>query len=106
MPARTERTITDVDALLEELERVREQGYAVDDGEQELGVRCVAVAVPGGSTSAVSVSGPAARVTRGRSRGWCRCCARRAKASWAGPSATDTGSASRNSAAILRLTPG
>jgi len=42
---------------------VRGQGYAVDDGEQELGVRCVAVAVPGNLRSAVSVSGPASRVT-------------------------------------------
>jgi IclR family acetate operon transcriptional repressor len=63
MPARTEHTITDVDRLLAELEVVRSQGYAVDDGEQELGVRCVAVAVPGSPTSALSVSGPASRVT-------------------------------------------
>lgn len=63
MPARTEHTITDVDSLLEELDRVRGQRYAVDDGEQELGVRCVAVPVPGSPTSAVSVSGPASRVT-------------------------------------------
>lgn len=63
MPARTERTITDLAVLLEELARVREQRYAVDDGEQELGVRCVAVGVPGSPMSAVSVSGPASRVT-------------------------------------------
>ena len=64
MPARTEHSITDPGALLEELGRVRAQGYAVDDSEQELGVRCVAIAVTGSSTSAVSVSGPASRVTR------------------------------------------
>jgi IclR family acetate operon transcriptional repressor len=63
MPARTDHSITDVGSLLAELERVRSQGYAVDDGEQELGVRCVAVAVPGSPTSALSVSGPASRVT-------------------------------------------
>lgn len=63
MPARTEHSITDLGALLEELDRVRAQGYAVDDGEQELGVRCVAIAVTDSSTSAVSVSGPASRVT-------------------------------------------
>ncbi len=63
MPASTESTLTQVDPLLDELARVRRQGYAVDDGEQELGVRCVAVAVPGSWTSAVSVSGPASRVT-------------------------------------------
>ena len=63
MPATTEHTITDITALLTELRRVRERGYAIDDGEQELGVRCVAVAVPGSLRSAVSVSGPASRVT-------------------------------------------
>lgn len=63
LPATTDRTITDLDALLAELERIREQGYAVDDGEQEIGVRCFAVPVPGAPTpSALSVSGPAARV--------------------------------------------
>ena len=62
MPATTPHTITDVDRMLEELAAIRERGYAVDDGEQELGVRCVAVAVT--RTTAVSVSGPASRVTR------------------------------------------
>jgi IclR family acetate operon transcriptional repressor len=62
MPALTSRTITDVDRMLGELAVVREQGYAIDDGEQELGVRCVAVAV--NSFTAVSVSGPTSRVTR------------------------------------------
>jgi len=64
MPATTEHTITEVEDLLAELRLVRERGYAIDDGEQELGVRCVAVAVPGSLSSAVSVSGPASRVTR------------------------------------------
>ncbi len=63
MPATTEHTITGVGNLLAELRLVRGRGYAVDDGEQELGVRCVAVAVPGALSSAVSVSGPASRVT-------------------------------------------
>ena len=64
MVAQTPHTITDPDRLLRELEKVRQQGYAVDDAEQELGVRCVAVAVPGGpSMTALSVSGPETRVT-------------------------------------------
>jgi IclR family acetate operon transcriptional repressor len=64
MPAATERTITDPDAFLAELDRVRRHGYALDDGEQETGVRCLAVAVPDAPTAAaVSVSGPAGRVT-------------------------------------------
>ena len=63
MPTPTEKSIGDVDALLAELAAVRGRGYAIDDGEQELGVRCLAVAVPRApSLTAVSVSGPAARV--------------------------------------------
>lgn len=64
MVAQTPHTITDPDRLLRELDKIRQQGYAVDDAEQELGVRCVAMAVPGGpSMTAVSVSGPETRVT-------------------------------------------
>lgn len=64
MPARTPRTITDPEALLVELARVRREGFAVDEGEQEVGVRCVARPVPGPlGTLAVSVSGPAPRMT-------------------------------------------
>jgi IclR family acetate operon transcriptional repressor len=64
MAAQTPHTITDPERLARELERIRLQGYAVDDAEQELGVRCVAVAVPGGpSTTGLSVSGPETRVT-------------------------------------------
>lgn len=66
LPARTDRTITDSDAFLIHLATVARQGYAVDEGEQEVGVRCIAVVVPGATTpSAISVSGPAARMTAG-----------------------------------------
>lgn len=64
MPARTEHTIASVDKMLAELAIIREAGYAVDDGEQELGVRCVAVPVPNlPFRAAISVSGPSSRVT-------------------------------------------
>nr|BFF17582.1 hypothetical protein GCM10025730_11030 [Promicromonospora thailandica] len=64
LPPATDRTITDVDALLAATAEARERGYAVDDGEQEVGVRCFAVVVPGVPVpTALSVSGPAARVT-------------------------------------------
>jgi IclR family transcriptional regulator, acetate operon repressor len=64
MPRRTPRTITDLDELMTELDRIQQQGYAVDDGEQEAGVRCVAVPVLGGpGQTALSVSGPEGRVT-------------------------------------------
>lgn len=63
MPAITPQTMTDSDALLSELATTRERGYAIDDGEQELGVRCFAVTVPGAPTpTALSISGPSSRV--------------------------------------------
>lgn len=66
LPRHTARTITDPATFLLELARVREQGYAVDDEEEEDGVRCLAVPVGPGATAvaAVSVSGPASRVLR------------------------------------------
>ena len=64
MPASTPTTITDPDLLLAHLEVIRKQGYAVDEGEQEVGVRCFAVAVPDAPAAmAISTSGPQARMT-------------------------------------------
>lgn len=63
MPTPTSHSIGTVEALEAELERIRQQGYAVDEQEQELGVRCFAVAVPEAPTPmAISVSGPTSRV--------------------------------------------
>jgi IclR family acetate operon transcriptional repressor len=63
MPRRTPLTVTDPDELMGQLPQIAEQGYALDDGEQETGVRCVAVPVPGGPLmTAISVSGPEGRV--------------------------------------------
>jgi DNA-binding IclR family transcriptional regulator len=62
----SDATIQSVDALLEHLEKVRAQGYALDLGEHEAEVRCVAVPIFGMSgrvLSAISVSGPASRMT-------------------------------------------
>lgn len=61
----TENTIVTHTALNAELVRIRERGFAIDEQEQELGVRCVAVpVVTGGVTAmAVSVSGPTVRMT-------------------------------------------
>ena len=64
LDAATEHTITDPDRLLDALHDIRRKGYALDEEEQELGVRCVAVAVRGAdSPLAVSSSGPTARMT-------------------------------------------
>lgn len=61
--ASTEHTITDLPALRRELQSVRRRGYAVDEQERELGVRCVAAPVTAGGVThaAISVSGPAER---------------------------------------------
>ncbi|MFD7656558.1 IclR family transcriptional regulator [Actinosynnema sp. NPDC059797] len=65
LPAYTPNTITDAAELLASLDRVAEQGYALDESEQELGVRCVAVPLRGApAPAAVSVSGPDSRLTR------------------------------------------
>jgi IclR family transcriptional regulator, acetate operon repressor len=64
LPARTARTITDVDEFVSQLKTIHRRGYALDEGEQEVGVRCLAVVVPNATVpSAISVSGPAARMT-------------------------------------------
>ena len=63
LAAHTPATITDPAALHAELDLIRARGYALDEGEMEAGVRCVAVGVGGPVPMAVSVSGPAARMT-------------------------------------------
>jgi len=64
MPGHTPNTITNPDDFAAALRQTAEQGYALDEGEQEIGVRCVAVAVPDApSRLALSVSGPATRMT-------------------------------------------
>lgn len=58
----TERTITDVDEFLVELERIRERGYATDNGEHEEFVRCIAAPirdVSGEVVGSVSITSPA-----------------------------------------------
>lgn len=61
----TPHTATTPTALGSALDVVREQGYSIDEQEQELGVRCVAVALPVEvpTALAVSVSGPLPRMT-------------------------------------------
>jgi IclR family transcriptional regulator, acetate operon repressor len=63
MPAATENSHTTTDGLLQDITLCRARGYAVDEGEQEIGVRCFAVPVPDApSLTAISISGPAVRV--------------------------------------------
>ncbi|WP_033295486.1 IclR family transcriptional regulator [Amycolatopsis jejuensis] len=59
----TARTLADPAAVLAHLASVRAQGFAVEDGEQEIGVRAFAVAVDLDRPMAVTVSGPESRMS-------------------------------------------
>ncbi|MFM9421342.1 IclR family transcriptional regulator [Thermus scotoductus] len=62
----TPYTLTRLEDLKRELETVRRKGYALDNEERELGVRCVAAPVfgPGGEVvAALSLSAPASRLS-------------------------------------------
>lgn len=63
----TENTITEKDALLTELETVRDRGYATDHEERTEGLACIAapVLLEGDVLGAVSVSAPTRRLGRG-----------------------------------------
>lgn len=63
--ALTPRTMTDPTALMNELRKIREQGYALDDEEFETGLRCIAapIQVGGATIAALSCSGPTTRFT-------------------------------------------
>jgi DNA-binding IclR family transcriptional regulator len=62
----THKTLCSRETLLKSLERVRRRGYAIDDEEIELGVRCVGAPILNENRwaiAAVSVSGPSSRIT-------------------------------------------
>ncbi len=63
---RTAKTITRAEDLQEELVRIRDRGYAIDDVENEEGIRCVGEPIfgyDGSPIAAISIAGPADRVT-------------------------------------------
>lgn len=66
MPRRTDKTVTSLAGLHDELSGIRARGYALDSGEEEIGVQCVAVPVLSGEEviAAVSISGPGERIGR------------------------------------------
>ena len=66
LPRYTERTMVDLEPLLEELARIRRRGYATAIGEFEVGLNAVAAPVHdarGQVIAAVDIWGPAFRLT-------------------------------------------
>ncbi len=69
LPAYTSHTMTNPYVLKEHLERIRKQGFALDNEERELGTHCLAAPVrdaSGAVIAAISVSGPAQRLQENR----------------------------------------
>lgn len=64
----TDNTITSLAELRRDLKRTSRRGYALDDNERSIGLRCLAVGVRIGSDclAAISVSGPSAEFTPSR----------------------------------------
>lgn len=66
LPRMTTRTLTDRQSLSADLAAARLRGYAIDDEEHAVGLRCVAAPIfneHGDPVGAVSLSGPMARIT-------------------------------------------
>ncbi|MBP8717717.1 MAG: IclR family transcriptional regulator [Candidatus Atribacteria bacterium] len=64
----TENTITDKQKLIEELNKIEQEGFALDREENEKDVRCIAAPIrnyQGKVVAAVSISGPAYRLNEG-----------------------------------------
>ncbi len=67
--ALTGKTITNFNKFIAGLKQVQKQGFAIDDEENEIGVRCVAFSLPslnGRANAAFSLSGPVSRMTDSR----------------------------------------
>ena len=67
MTPSTAKSITEIAALVREIEEVRRTGIAIDDGEFDLEVRCLAVPVAdftGKIIGALGISGPVWRMSR------------------------------------------
>lgn len=67
LPKEGPNTITDPDILMKELEKIRQQGYAIDDEESMRGLACVAAPIKnhlGEFTASISISGPKEEIMR------------------------------------------
>jgi DNA-binding IclR family transcriptional regulator len=66
LPRHNENTIVSIPKLLEQLKLVRNQGYAIDDEEDEVGLRCIGCPIfdhTGAVVASVSVSGTLSQIT-------------------------------------------
>lgn len=64
---RTENSIVDVDELLSEIEKIREQGWAIDNREFDISAQCVAAPIYNHDSeiiAAITVSGPTERIKK------------------------------------------
>ncbi|WP_053364963.1 IclR family transcriptional regulator [Bacillus sp. FJAT-27245] len=64
----TENTITNGDDFLKELEKVKRDGFAIDNEEQEIGLFCIGAPIldkQGNAIAAISMSGPTIRMKTG-----------------------------------------
>ncbi|MFB9808913.1 IclR family transcriptional regulator [Haladaptatus pallidirubidus] len=65
LPATTPGCVTDRSELYDELETVRDQGFAIDDEERMEGLRCIAMPITstkGNPLGAISISAPSSRM--------------------------------------------
>jgi len=65
----TKHTITDPQKLGQDLAEIRARGYAIDNEEREIGMRCIAAPIVdhfGETIAGISVSGPTHRMTEQR----------------------------------------
>lgn len=64
----TENTLANGNDLLNEIEKVRKNGYAIDDEEQEIGLTCIGAPIldrDGNAIAAISMLGPSSRMKKG-----------------------------------------
>lgn len=70
-PFSTEKSIKNAEEFIRQMKQIKEQGYAVDDEESEIGLTCYGVPVldtSGQPIGAVSSSGPTSRMTVNREK--------------------------------------
>jgi len=97
LKAMTPNTIVERGKLKLHLQKVREQGYAMDNEEREIGLRCIAAPITdhtGLVTAAVSISAPSLRLSPERAMSFVpklKECARMISRMLGSPSLTETG---------------